>query len=205
MAESITPSFLRRIFQSPLVLRELRVACRSWKLVAILSVYLLIQCAIFTITVAAFYNQGVYENPTKVGRLLFIIMSVVQIVVTMMVFPAFSATSIASEHEKKSFDLLLLTPLSAWEIAIGKFIAAGIQASVFLIATIPLFALANLFGGINPMAFFMVLLILVLFSVFISFVGVYASSLQKKVVPAAIITYLMSIFIGIILLVGLIT
>ncbi|MDC1143086.1 ABC transporter permease, partial [Planctomycetota bacterium] len=200
MAETITPGFFSRIFQSPLVLRELRVACRSWKLVITLSLYLLIQCSIFTITVAVNFDNGVYDEPTSIGRLLFIIMSVVQIVVTMMVFPSFSATSIASEHEKKSFDLLLLTPLSAWEIAIGKFIAAGIQASVFLVATIPLFALANLFGGINPMAFFMVLLILVLFSVFISFVGVYASSLQKKVVPAAIITYLLSIFIGIVLL-----
>ncbi|MCF6227126.1 MAG: hypothetical protein L3J82_00440 [Planctomycetes bacterium] len=204
MAETITPSIFRRIFQSPLVLREIRVACRSWKLVVTLSIYLLIQCSIFAIIVASNYDDGVYDDPTRIGLILFITMSVVMIVVMMMVFPAFSATSIASEHEKKSFDLLLLTPLSAWEIAIGKFMAAGIQASVFLIASIPLYALANTFGGIEPMAFLMVLLLLVLFSVFISFVGVYSSSLQKKVLPAAVITYLFSFLIGMTLLVGLI-
>lgn len=177
MEATRTPGFFKRLFLNPLAVRELRVACRSWKLVIILTAYLLIQGAIMAIWLyVQSDSQGLYEDPTSIGRGLFITLSVVLAIIVMLVFPAFSSTAIASEHEKKSFDLLLLTPLAPWEIASGKFIAAALQSSIFLIATIPLFALAGLFGGIDPGPFFVVLWVLVLFSIFISFVGVYASS-----------------------------
>src|SRR5690606_30865549 len=172
MEATESPGFFKRLFMNPLAVRELRVACRSWKLVIILSAYLLIQGSIVSIWLyVASDSQGLYEDPTSIGRGLFITMSVVLAIVVMLVFPAFSSTAIASEHEKKSFDLLMLTPLAPWEIASGKFFAAGIQASIFLVATVPFFAMANLFGGIDPAVFFAVLWILVLLSVFISFLG----------------------------------
>lgn len=200
--ETITPNLFKRIFLNPLVVRELRVACRSWKLVAILTSYLLIQATIFCIWLFAASEQGgTYSNPTSVGFGLFVVLSVVLVGVVMLVFPAFSATAIASEHERKSFDLLLLTPLAPWEIASGKFFAAAIQASVFLIATVPLFTVANIFGGIDPAIFFVTLWALVLLSVFISFLGVYASSLVKKALPAVMVTYLFALMFGAVMLV----
>jgi ABC-type transport system involved in multi-copper enzyme maturation permease subunit len=198
----ITPGFFKRLFMNPLAVRELRVACRSWKLVIILSAYLLIQGAIFSIWLyAASDSQGLYEDPTSIGRGLFITMSIVLSIVVMLVFPAFSSTAIASEHEKKSFDLLMLTPLAPWEIASGKFFAAALQSSIFLVATVPLFAMAGLFGGIDPAIFFVVLWVLILFSIFISFIGVYASSLVQKAIPAVLITYLFAFILGLALLV----
>lgn len=196
-----TPNILSRIFANPLAVRELRVACKSWKLVLVLTAYLLIQGAIFAIWVyVASDNNGIYIDPTSIGSGLFTTLSVVLVVIVMMVFPAFSSTAIASEHEKKSFDLLLLTPLMPWEIALGKFFAAAIQASIFLIATVPLFAMANMFGGIEPEVFFMVLWVLVLLSILISFVGVYASSLVKKAIPAVLVTYMFAGLLGMVLL-----
>lgn len=202
MEATRTPGFFKRLFLNPLAVRELRVACRSWKLVIILTAYLLIQGAIMAIWLyVQSDSQGLYEDPTSIGRGLFITLSVVLAIIVMLVFPAFSSTAIASEHEKKSFDLLLLTPLAPWEIASGKFIAAALQSSIFLIATIPLFALAGLFGGIDPGPFFVVLWVLVLFSIFISFVGVYASSLVKKAIPAVLVTYLFAFLIGFVILI----
>lgn len=201
MPDTVTPNLFKRIFMNPLAVRELRVACRSWKLVIILTAYLLVQGAIFSIWLfVASDSQGLYQNPTSIGGGLFITLSVVLVVVVMLVFPAFSSTAIASEHERKSFDLLLLTPLTPWEIALGKFFAAGIQASIFLIATVPLFAMANLFGGIKPEVFFVILWLLVLLSLLISFLGVYASSLVTKSIPAVLVTYLFAFFFGLILL-----
>lgn len=190
---------------NPLAVRELRVACRSWKLVIILTAYLLIQGAIFAIWLYVQSNsKGMYEDPTSIGSGLFTTLSAVLVVVVMLVFPAFSSTAIASEHERKSFDLLLLTPLSPWEIALGKFTAAALQASIFLVATVPLFAIANLFGGIDPGVFFVTLWLLILLSLLISFVGVYASSLVKKAIPAVLVTYLFAFMLGFVLLVGFI-
>ncbi|MBZ0135551.1 MAG: ABC transporter permease [Planctomycetes bacterium] len=202
MEATNTPGFFKRLFMNPLAVRELRVACRSWKLVIILTAYLLIQCAIFAIWLyIESDSNGLYDDPTAIGRGLFITLSIVLAIIVMLVFPAFSSTAIASEHEKKSFDLLLLTPLAPWEIASGKFIAAGVQSSIFLVATVPLFALAGLFGGIDPAIFFVVLWVLILFSIFISFVGVYASSLVKKAIPAVLVTYLFAFLIGFVMLI----
>jgi ABC-type transport system involved in multi-copper enzyme maturation permease subunit len=201
VAETVTPGFLKRLFMNPLAVRELRVACRSWRLVAFLSAYLLIQCSIVSIWAFTASDAGVYSNPTSIGLGLFITLSVVLVLTVMMVFPAFSSTAIAGEHERKSFDLLLLTPLEPWEIALGKFFAAALQASVFLIATVPLYATIHLFGGIETAVFFMVLWVLVLLSVLISFVGVFASSLVKRSIPAVLVTYALAFVLGILLLV----
>lgn len=205
MAAFETPGLLKRLFLNPLALREIRHACRSWKLVVFLSIYLLIQGATFAIWIFIKNDKGIFRDPTTVGSGLFITMSIVLVAVVMLVFPAFSSTAIASEHEKKSFDLLMLTPLSPWEIALGKFMAAAIQASVFLIATVPLFAMANLFGGIQGGVFFVTLWGLVLFSVLISFIGVYASSLVTRAIPAVLVTYLFAFVIGFIILVVFVT
>lgn len=200
------PGFFKRLFMNPLAVRELRVACRSWKLVIILTAYLLVQGAILAIWVyTKSTGKGMYQDPTSIGSGLFITLSTVLVVVVMLVFPAFSSTAIASEHERKSFDLLLLTPLSPWEIAIGKFFAAALQASIFLVATVPLFAIANLFGGIDPGVFFFTLWVLILLSLLISFVGVYASSLVKKAIPAVLVTYLFAFVLGFLLLLVFIT
>ncbi|MBV6516411.1 MAG: ABC transporter permease [Planctomycetaceae bacterium] len=198
-----TPSLFKRIFMNPIAVRELRVACRGWKLMVILTAYLLVQGAIFAIWISSQYDnlRGTYSSPTSIGAGLFITMSIVLVCVVMLVFPAFSSTAIAAEHERKSFDLLMLTPLSPWEIALGKFIAAGVQASVFLVATIPLFALANIFGGIDPSVFFMTLWILILLSLFIGFIGVYASSLVTRAIPAVLVTYMFAIALGVVLII----
>jgi ABC-type transport system involved in multi-copper enzyme maturation permease subunit len=206
LTETVTPGFLKRLLMNPLAARELRVACRSWKLVVVLTAYLLIQSAIFAIFVyVRSESSGVYINPTATGSLLFTVLSVVMVVVVMLVFPAFSSTAIASEHERKSFDLLLLTPLAPWEIATGKFFAAAIQAGIFLVATVPLFAMAGLFGGIDSAVFFVILWILVLLSLLISFVGVYASSLVSRSIPAVLVTYVLAMLLGILLLIVFIT
>lgn len=199
-----TPSLLKRLFLNPIAVRELRVACRGFKLPLILTAYLLVQGAIFATWISTQYDSqaGIYENPTGIGKGLFITLAIVLVCVVMLVFPAFSSTAIAAEHERKSFDLLMLTPLSPWEIALGKFIAASVQASTFFIATIPLFAMVNVFGGIDPAVFFMTLWILVLLSLLISFIGVYASSLVTKAIPAVLVTYMFAIILGVILIVG---
>lgn len=199
-----TPSLFKRIFLNPIAVRELRVACRGFKLPLVLTSYLLVQGAIFSIWISTQYDNqtGTYDDPTGIGKWLFVTMAIVLVCVVMLVFPAFSSTAIAAEHERKSFDLLMLTPLSPWEIALGKFIAASVQASTFFVATIPLFALVNVFGGIDPAVFFMTLWILVLLSLLISFIGVYASSLVTKAIPAVLVTYMFAIILGVILIVG---
>ena len=72
---------------------------------------------------------------------------------------------------------------------------------MFLVATVPLFALVSLFGGIHPAVFFATMWVLILLSVLISFIGVFASSLVKKSVSAVIITYLFAMVFGFLLLI----
>jgi hypothetical protein len=45
MTMNAAPGLLKRVFLNPLAVREVRQACRSWKLVVFLSLYLLIQGA----------------------------------------------------------------------------------------------------------------------------------------------------------------
>ncbi|MER7015812.1 ABC transporter permease [Saccharopolyspora sp. NPDC000359] len=67
----------------------------------------------------------------------------------LLVAPALAAQSINGDRERGTLATVQVTPLTAWEIALGKFVAAWTTGLVFLALTLPFALWAVLEGGVG--------------------------------------------------------
>lgn len=81
---------------------------------------------------------------------VYFVLSLLQMTVVAFLTPAFSAGSISSERERRTLAVLLTTPLSPFDILIGKIISSSALQGLLLMVTLPLYSLVFLFGGAVP-------------------------------------------------------
>ncbi len=96
-------------------------------------------------------NQVVRDlgDLARFGALLFQLLAPLQLAVACFFSALFSASSVAQEKDRKTLDLLLMTRLSNVELVLGKLCASLLHILVLLAASVPLFALITLFGGVS--------------------------------------------------------
>ncbi len=132
---------------NPLLVRELRQSLRlprlPWTIAAVVVVVGLSMLAIGS------QASQASRSSAELGSTLFQGFLAVMLVYVALIGPATAATAIASEREGKTLEPLLLTSLSARDIARGKFVAAYAALGLQVVAMLPLAAIPFLFGGVG--------------------------------------------------------
>ena len=144
---------LERAF-NPIMLKELRGSLRGTRFFVS---HLVILCLFAAGLLLAFLSlipsqTGRYDDPgdpSVVGHSVYLITQLLQLGVAFLVVPGLAATSISSERESLTHDLLLTTTMTARQIVWGKFTAAMTQAFTLFISMVPLVSLCFLFGGVT--------------------------------------------------------
>jgi ABC-type transport system involved in multi-copper enzyme maturation permease subunit len=144
---------LERAF-NPIMLKELRASLRGLRFFISHLVILCLFAAGLLIAFIAMIptRPGGYDDPgdpSLVGRRVYLITQFLQLAVAFLVVPGLAATSISSERESLTHDLLLTTTMTARQIVWGKFTAAMTQAFTIFISMVPLVSLCFLFGGVT--------------------------------------------------------
>ncbi|GEM_PF-2982264 len=134
---------------NPLVLRELRGTLRSRGFFWAMFGTLLVLGGIF-LAVCFGQSLDMNESPERWGPWLFRVCIWSLEACLLLVFPSFTCTALASERERKTFELLETTRMTPGAIVWGKFCAAMLYAGLFLAAALPLVTLSFLFGGVAP-------------------------------------------------------
>jgi ABC-type transport system involved in multi-copper enzyme maturation permease subunit len=83
----------------------------------------------------------------RFGIILFQFLSKIQLALALFFAPVVAGASISTEKDRRTFDLLLMTDLTNWEIVMGKLLSSLLQMAAMLAAALPLFALCLLLGG----------------------------------------------------------
>lgn len=139
----------RALVSNAVVGKELRSRMRGWRSTIIITVYM----AVLGVIAVGFLMQqaGTTSNQSAtVGVQLFQALSIFQLFLILFVTPATTAGAISGERQRQTWDLLLVTRLSSFGIVWGKLLA-GLAFSLLLIcASLPLFSLVFLFGGVSP-------------------------------------------------------
>lgn len=139
-------------------------------------------------------GSGVGFNPSQ-SRDLFYVLSVAQLVLIAFMTPGLTAGVISTEREKQTLGMLLTTDQSSTTIILSKLAASLSFMLLVVIATMPLYAIVFLYGGISPSQ----LLLVFLFYVFTMFVlgsfGVLFSTLLKRTMLSVITTYGLTLFL----------
>ncbi len=113
----------------------------------------------------------------------------IQVLLVCFVAPAFTVGTISNEREQGTFELLRATLVSPRQIVLAKLSSALGFTLLLIFATLPLFSLAFLLGGVEPVELLIVMSVLLSSALFFSLLGMYASARSRTTLGATVVTY----------------
>jgi len=118
---------------------------------------------------------------------------------TLFVFiPLITMRSIAEENNLGTLEIVLTKPINEWQLVTGKFIAVFLLVCITLAMTLPYYITVWSIGPIDHGAVWCGYFALLLMSAAYSSIGIFASSLTKNQIVAALITFFILVFFHII-------
>lgn len=175
---------------NPVFRKDMRVFFRNKKVYIGLTVYLLLLTFI-TSSILKMININSYNgfNPEYVIGAYLAMLGFQMLAVTFVV-PAFTSSSISGERERQTFDFLLITRMTSWDIVVGKLMSSIMLVCLMIVASMPVYAIIFYYGGISVLGFLFNILFLVIYSAFIGSIAVLFSTIFKKTAAATAVSNL---------------
>ncbi len=85
----------------------------------------------------------------RFGSILYYMFAILQLTLMLFFAPLFTASTVAYEKDRRTFNLLLMTSLSDFEIVLGKLVAGLLNILIILGASVGLLSICALLGGIS--------------------------------------------------------
>ncbi len=178
-------------YDNPLIIKDGVSRMRSWRAPLAITLYLGLLGAfgygVFTIQVlTAQYAQVTAAN---IGQAVFVALAFFQLALVILFAPALAAGAISGERERQTFDVLLVSRVSAFGIVWGKLIASLAYLLLIIFTALPIFAAVFLFGGIDFEQFVLTHLVTVVTALEIGAVSIFFSALFRRSLPSTVTSY----------------
>ncbi len=176
---------------SPVLKRELKTTSRSWRLMGMITFH----CSLLALVLLSFIAISYFQSDSFGGidissfMGIYIALICLVIVTVALITPATTSASIAGEKQRRTFDLLVCTGLSGFDIAIGKLAAGLIKSIMILIVSFPMFALIGIYGGVTISRITLTFVFILNLAIYFGSIGLFLSSVVKKPVSATILAY----------------
>lgn len=181
---------------NPVLRNESKLTARTSRFSLMILIYITV-LSVGTLIFYSSYSSEVYVsgiNPQGAVT-LYIIMAVIQAILLMFIVPSLTATSICSEREKQTLDILLSTRLSPLQIILGKLSASSLKVIMLIVCTIPLYAICGLIGGVKLSNILVLVGSFIINTIFVGAIGVFISTYSKTSKAATALTYALVLFI----------
>jgi ABC-2 type transport system permease protein len=183
---------VRAFRTNPVMLKEIRGRMRGVRAFVVLTVYLGLMSG-FTALLYLVYlpiNQQTGSAAAgEVGRVLFMGIVGIELMLIIFIAPAFTAGAITGERERQTYDLLRTTLLPSPSFVIGKLESALSYVLLLLLAAIPLQSIAFLFGGVSELELILSFEILMVTAVTLGTVGIFFSAIAPRTLSASVRAY----------------
>ncbi|MDP5273120.1 ABC transporter permease [Chengkuizengella axinellae] len=188
--------YLKQKLINPVLEKEFRLRLRTIRSPLALMFYL------FAIGLIAFgfmymmFNDYYYGgmNPER-SREMFYFLSGVQLFLILFMTPGLTAGVISSEREKQTLNILLTTQQSSTTIILSKLFSSISFMILIVFATLPIYSIVFLFGGISPSQVVFIFLFYIFLMFSLGAFGILFSTIFKKTMIAIITTYGTTIFL----------
>src|SRR3954447_15941589 len=166
---------------NPVIVKELRGRMRGWRAAVVLTVYLVILSGITLLFYTLLRQTSTAPGgSSQVGKFIFSSLVVFQAIMVSLLTPAFTAGSITSEREQRTYDLLMTTLLPARSVVFGKLGSALAYVALLILAIAPLESLCFMLGGVSPEEIVLSQVTMFMAAVLFASVGIFWSSLLKS-------------------------
>src|SRR5271156_234962 len=174
---------------NPVLMRELLVTLRSPRSFVLQLLYV---CALGSLVY--FYwpagEEGARQVSPGVARALFDIFFLGQFFLVALMAPTFAAGSITGEKERKTYELLLASPLQPSTILVGKLLSSLSYLVILIVSSLPLMILCYLLGGLLLSEITRSYLVLILAAGTFGLLSVACSSYFRRPSSALVVSYL---------------
>ncbi len=136
----------------PVLGRELVIAPRRPRIYIVRSAYVAaLLMLVFTVRWVVWGMQELRDlgDLARLGAVLFQLLATLQLAMAVFASAGLAATAVAHEKDRRTFELLLLTWLTNFELVVGKLAASLLYVMVMLAAAAPLFMFLPLLGGVS--------------------------------------------------------
>lgn len=134
--------------------------------------------------------QAEREQLSLFANEFFLVLVLAQLLAVVLLLPLMTASALAGEKEKRTLEFLLATELSSSEIVLAKLFSCLAAMGLLLLTGLPVLALLQLFGGVEPGLLLAGFLITLATMVGVGGLGLLVSSSCQTSWRAAIFTYL---------------
>ena len=171
---------------NPVLIRELLVTLRSPRAFVLQLLYVSL---LGVVVYFAWPAQGELVS-ADLSQRLFDIFFLGQFFLVALVAPSFAAGSITGEKERKTYEMLLASPLKPSSILIGKLLSSLTYLVLLIISSLPLMILCFLLGGILLSEIARAYLILILAAGTFGLLSLACSSYFSRTSSALVVSYL---------------
>lgn len=167
---------------NPILVKDLRSRMRGARAYVLISIYLMILTGVtLLLYVAVAGSAGNDLNAgRRIGQALFFTIATVALIEVCLITPVLTSGSIAGEKERQTYDLLVVSLLTPWQIVWGKLISALAFALLLIIAIVPVMSLAFLFGGVGLTEVLIAIIGLVATAMLYATIGLFWSAMMNS-------------------------
>jgi ABC-type transport system involved in multi-copper enzyme maturation permease subunit len=193
---------------NPVLERELRERVRTRGAPVVLTIFLLLVVALLYLVYRA-YGQSAASafggspvglpappgagvqatDAARVGRGIFEWLLFIALALVLFIVPGLTAAAIAGERERQTLVPMQVTLLRPWQIATGKVGASVAYVCLLLVASLPVLAVASIFGGVGLAEVLRALVAIIFVSVVLACVTVACSAVMRRVQGATVLAY----------------
>ncbi len=136
------------VFENPVLQRELLVNLRTNRAFLLLAVYQLLLAAVVLIAWPSDERLDLTTNPQSAQKLVNLFF-LGQYVIASLMAPSFAAGAITGEKERRTYEMLLASPLRPGAIVLGKMVASLTHLGMLILGSLPIIVLCLPLGGVS--------------------------------------------------------
>lgn len=177
------------VLENPVMQRELITNLRTHRSFALMLVY---QLALAAVVLIAYPRETRIDltDDSSAARRLVDFFFVGQYVLASLMAPSFAAGAISGEKERKTYEMLLASPLRPIAIVFGKMVASLTHLVMLIIGSLPTVILCLPLGGVSIYEVFAAYLGLMVSAVLFGAIGLTCSSYFRRTAASLVVSYL---------------
>lgn len=176
------------VFDNPVMQRELLVNLRMKRGFILLLVYqLLLACVV----VFAWPRQTRLEANADQARGLVNMFFLGQYILASLMAPSFAASTITGEKERKTYEMLLASPLRPAAVCLGKLFSSLVPLALLILGSLPIVMLCLPLGGVSIYEVLAAYLGLILSVLTFGMISIACSSYFQRTSASLVASYLL--------------
>ncbi len=176
------------LFENPVLQRELLVNLRMKRAFILLLVY---QALLAAVVFLAWPQESRLQANAQEAKELVDMFFLGQYILASLMAPSFAAATITGEKERKTYEMLLASPLQPAAISLGKLLASLAHLALLIFASLPIVMLCLPLGGVSLYEVLAAYLGLLLSVVTFGMISLACSSYFQRTAAALVASYLL--------------